>query len=242
MKKTIFVVALSSCLLMSGCSGVSQEEYDSAVSENSQLESEKQALEEKYNTASANYDDLKEKYDKLSADYEKLEQDNQTLKEENELLSNRVAEAESSSQETVSSSEENAGDYPEQKRDYVLSLKYGSYKTENGSIWYLDAGNTNSYITYPEDLGYAIDDKVALNIFSDMVDVMVNGLQVKSLYIPMASFFVCEPDGDLIATAMPMIVGESISGMPLTFYGNYEYLNDTEAALLVQSAWNSENQ
>ncbi len=241
MKKTIFALCLCTCVLLSGCSGVSQEEYDSAVSLNSELESKREEWEDSYNEASKKIDDLKEKYDKLSDDAEKLKQDNKELKEENESLNSRVSELENNSQEPVSENEETSYDKSEQKREYVLSLGYGSYVTENGSTWYLDAENTDSYITYPEDLGYAIDDKVALNIFSDMADVMANGLQVKSSYIPMASFFVCEPDGDLIATAMPMIVGESISGMPLTFYGNYEYLNDTEAALLVQSAWNSEN-
>lgn len=239
MKKTIFALCLCTCVLISGCSGVSQEEYDSAVSLNSELESKREAWEDSYNAASKKFDDLKEKYDKLSDDAEKLKQDNKELKEENESLNSRISELENNSQDPVSENEETSYDKSEQKREYVLSLGYGSYVTEKGSTWYLDANNADSYITYPEDLGYNIDDAAAYNIFSDMADIMVNGLQNKSA-IPMASFFVCENDGTLIATTLPMIVGEELEGFPLTFYGDYSYINDLEDTQLVQSAWSSD--
>lgn len=75
MKKTIFALCLCTCVLLSGCSGVSREEYDSLASSNSQMESENQALEEKYDSVSGKYNELKGKYDKLSADYETLKKD-----------------------------------------------------------------------------------------------------------------------------------------------------------------------
>ena len=84
MKKTIFAIALGSCLLMSGCSGVSQEEYDSAVSLNSELESKREAWEDLYNAASKKNDDLKEKYDKLKKQYEDLQLDYSLLQSRTE--------------------------------------------------------------------------------------------------------------------------------------------------------------
>lgn len=75
MKKTIFALCLCTCVLLSGCSGVSREEYNSLASSNSQMESENQALEEKYDSVSGKYNELKGKYDKLSADYETLKKD-----------------------------------------------------------------------------------------------------------------------------------------------------------------------
>lgn len=65
MKKAILALCLCACTLVSGCSGVSQEEYNSLTSSNSQMKSENQGLEEKYNG-------LKDKFDRLSADYETL--------------------------------------------------------------------------------------------------------------------------------------------------------------------------
>lgn len=71
MKKTFFVLCLCTCVLLSGCSGVSREEYDSLASSNSQMETENQALGEKY-------DGLKDKYDQLSADYETLKSETES--------------------------------------------------------------------------------------------------------------------------------------------------------------------
>ena len=92
-------------------------------------------------------------------------------------------------------------------------------------------------------MGYDIDDKAALNIFSDMADILANGLLNNSLMYPTASFTVCSPNGTAIATSMLTVMGENnILGLPLCFFGEYEYLNDTEATQRVQSAWNSKSE
>ena len=39
MKKTIFALCVCTCVLLSGCSGVSQEEYNSLKEQNSDLNS-----------------------------------------------------------------------------------------------------------------------------------------------------------------------------------------------------------
>ena len=128
-------------------------------------------------------------------------------------------------------------------KEHILSLGCGSYKTENGSTWYLEDSSANAYVAYPEDIGYDIDDNVAIYLFSDMVDIIANGLQVKSEMYPMASFTVCKTDGTLIATALFIVMGENnTAGFPLTFYGDYDYLNDTEATKMVQDVWNGNSE
>lgn len=46
MKKSVLAMALLAVVLMSGCSGVSQESYNSLVTENENLKSENSALKE----------------------------------------------------------------------------------------------------------------------------------------------------------------------------------------------------
>lgn len=90
MKKTFLALCLCTCVLLSGCSGTSREEYDSLASSNSQMESENQALEEKC-------DGLKDKYDQLSADYETLKSetenfDNSSLEQDISFLKQMLVE------------------------------------------------------------------------------------------------------------------------------------------------------
>lgn len=237
MKKTVFALCVCVCVLLSGCSGVSQEAYNSAISLYSELESKQEVLEESYNSVSKDYDELKNKYDELSSDNEKLKQDNEVLKKENESLNSSIAELENAEQELDS---ENQG-VSEFKKDYILSLGYGTYTTKDGSTWHIDTNDSNSYVAYLEDLSYNMDNKAALNIFSDMADIIVNGLQIKSQLIPSASFFICKPDGTLVASAMIIVAGEEkFGGFPLFFFGEYEYLNYTEATQMVRGAWSGE--
>lgn len=262
MKKTIFAIALSSCLLMSGCSGVSQEEYDSMVSANSQLESEKQALEEKYNAASGEYDNLKEKYDDLSADTEKIKQDNDTLKQdneslkkENESLNSRIQELENA-QNSLSSDMESTPDIVESSvtdeqvsenaefsKEYITAHNYGTLTTENGSLWYLSSETQNHFIAYIDDLGYELDEKSAFGIVSDAV-ILTTDYSVlhHNDYSVSTLVSVHEPNGTPVCAALLMYLSDSaesgkIYGTPLTYVGDYAYLNDTDATRYVQDMW-----
>lgn len=58
MKKKIFILTFVGCMLLSGCSKVSQEEYDS--------------LKTKYDNLVENNNDLSDQYDKVKANYEQL--------------------------------------------------------------------------------------------------------------------------------------------------------------------------
>lgn len=56
MKKSLFAATLAGVMLLVGCSGVSQESYNSVVAENESLKSEKESLEVKSDATSENKD------------------------------------------------------------------------------------------------------------------------------------------------------------------------------------------
>lgn len=65
MKKSLIAAALAASLLLSGCSGVSQEEYNSLVEENSRLQAENSSLQSQYDKLNIEYaatNDLLESY------------------------------------------------------------------------------------------------------------------------------------------------------------------------------------
>lgn len=77
MKKIVMIVAVF--MLLTGCSSVSQEEYNSLCSQNSNLESlicelqtNKANLEEKMNTLTSSYDVLNSSYEQLKKDTEQF--------------------------------------------------------------------------------------------------------------------------------------------------------------------------
>lgn len=79
MKRHFMALAAAACLMLSGCSsGVSQEEYDSLASKNSELQ-------EKINSVNLINSDL-------SSDNSALEEENKKLKEEKEELTIKVEE------------------------------------------------------------------------------------------------------------------------------------------------------
>lgn len=54
MKKSVLAAALAAVVMLSGCSGVSQENYNSLVEENSRLQSENSNLKETNNNSEDN--------------------------------------------------------------------------------------------------------------------------------------------------------------------------------------------
>lgn len=73
MKKSVLAVALVAMVMLSGCSGVSQEEYNSLVAENSRLQEANTSLENENKEAQTRNDHLVKSYNALQEDYDKLE-------------------------------------------------------------------------------------------------------------------------------------------------------------------------
>lgn len=261
MKKSIFAVTICSCLLLSGCSGVSQEEYSSMLSANSKLEAdntdlqnEYSDLESKYNSLLSERDSLKKENDNLNSQVQELESKCESLSSDigkltDELDSTSAKNSELSAEQQVESNSESSVLEEENNivaqfsKNSIESLNFGTVFTESGSKWYIKSKSDNQFITYPESLGYEINDSVALFIMNDIVDLTVKHLPNKDSAT--ITIYINEPDGSLICSAyilvLPSTSGEGeIYGIPLVFAGDYDYLNDTDATHIAQDMWATE--
>ena len=75
MKKPVLAAALAGVMLFSGCSGVSQDEYNSLLEANSQLTSQNEELSSKLNRQLSNNTSLSEENKKITEEYEQLKKD-----------------------------------------------------------------------------------------------------------------------------------------------------------------------
>lgn len=78
MKKSILTAILAGVMLLSGCSGVSEESYNSVVAENTKLQSEKSSLESEKSKIEGENSELQSKI----AELEQQNSDNEALIEE----------------------------------------------------------------------------------------------------------------------------------------------------------------
>lgn len=83
MKKSLFALAMAACLALTGCSGVSQEEYDEVVEENEHLASEVERIEQKAESYN------QEVIDGI-LENERLSNENNALKAQNDFLNNQL--------------------------------------------------------------------------------------------------------------------------------------------------------
>ena len=85
MKRILFVILAAVVLAVSltGCSGVSQEEYDALVAENAELQNDNDELNNKC-------DSLEKDNSELTDDIAELQSDNSALKNENQRLENNL--------------------------------------------------------------------------------------------------------------------------------------------------------
>lgn len=74
MKKHFVSIAVAACIMFSGCSGVSQEEYDNLENANSDLMQKNQTLNDKYDALSKKYESLEDEYEGLEKEYDDLDE------------------------------------------------------------------------------------------------------------------------------------------------------------------------
>lgn len=75
MKKQFIAAVLAGAVLLSGCSGVSQESYNSVVAENEKLKTNNDATLSQKNDLAKQYGDLQSKYDELQSNYDSLKKE-----------------------------------------------------------------------------------------------------------------------------------------------------------------------
>lgn len=181
MRKVILALSLCTCVLFSGCSGVSQEEYNSLTSSNSQMETENQTLGKKYN-------ELKDKYDQLSVDYETLKSetenhDNSSLEQDISFLKQMLVEFAKAtvlpdSQLTDSYIEEEAYD----NVGYLDSKQYDNMHYRSYSKFASDLNkNDIAYVIYRNTLGFR----------EDVNEMGGNATIVRAYYDSNSEFIMC---------------------------------------------------
>lgn len=92
MKKAIFAAALAAIVLLSGCSGVSQENYNSLVTENESIKSENSKLESENSSLKSENASLQEENSSLKSDNDSLKSNsnnstgNETTENQNDIF------------------------------------------------------------------------------------------------------------------------------------------------------------
>lgn len=72
MKKRILICGVVLMLLLQGCGGVPQEEYDNLVKANEELSGELESLKTEYEKVNSSYEKLGGEYETLKTEYEKI--------------------------------------------------------------------------------------------------------------------------------------------------------------------------
>lgn len=201
MKKSILAAALAAVMLLSGCSGVSEESYNSVVAENTNLQSEKSALEsEKSKIASENTE--------LKAKIAELEKQNSELRDE----LNSQGDNTSSSNETFAYSE------------FTSTAK--AFKIEEtGNKWWHD--DMNTFVSYIEENEYLhkSDDELVVNAYYDMLKCVVD---YPSSLVQFYVFAISKKDGSCVAIGFLSVTGEGDNkklSTALEWSGEFSRLN-----------------
>lgn len=198
MKKDFAALIMAFCITLTGCNSVSQDEYDSVVSLNSELQSKNEQLET----------ELKEVKESLESAEELVEQ--VRIAAQNVLSQNEQSTTNSQQQETSTSEAEITGDYI----DYV---------TPNGLHWiiYDSTAIRKCFVVIDTTRFAGYNDEFIINTVYDIVEDFAfsyeNDASISYLYVLNAN-------GDVIAFTGMTIAGPSEDG--ITWFGEYEKYND----------------
>lgn len=179
MKKSIIVILLTACLFLSGCSGVSQEEYNSLLEENARLQEENGELSETGAQLLGTMSSLKEQFDTLTSDYEKLKEEAQPFLElseaerQAEMARLEKEEAERKAQEEAERLEEEAKGYETGITFEDISRSPDTYKGKKvkftGTILQIIEGYVYNEARMSTNGKY--DDVIYINYNTSIIDV-----------------------------------------------------------------------
>lgn len=88
MKKTVLAILIVCSLFLQGCSGISQEEYDSLKQDRDSLQEEYNSLKQDKNTLQGEYDSLKQNNDTLQKEYNTLVKNKDDLENDLKRINN----------------------------------------------------------------------------------------------------------------------------------------------------------
>lgn len=218
MKKSIIAAALAGVMLLTGCSGVSEESYNSVVAENEKLKSEKSALEsEKTKATSENAD--------LQAKVADLEQQNSELQDQ---LNEQQNTSPGNSDATNDEMQEILEKY--KKENFTVNA------TKIGNWYYTTNLAGLEGVTYIENHDLSNDDEFVKNAYLDMLN-LIKEVPHQGMY----SYTWAKENGENVGIAM--FVGTSVGNvaMPITWIGELSRLNDNATNKSYSQIWTSNN-
>jgi len=217
MKKSVLAAALAGVMLLSGCSGVSQDEYNSLLEEKTKLETENSSL--------------KSDNSKLESESSTLKSENESLQAENSELQDKINEKEPNSKPT-----ENNEISDNLKKDTFI-IGATQFETSKSNKWYYVEGNTMGItaVTYVDDYNDIDDDIFVRNAFMDIIDITVEKPR-KGVY----SFNWAKENGEIVGHAFSMnIMGNTSQN--IEWNGDYSHLNDNSTFQTLFKSWSNTN-
>ncbi|MBD5130603.1 MAG: PCRF domain-containing protein [Ruminococcaceae bacterium] len=183
MKKIFSIILCAVVVLTAGCSGVSQEEYNSLMEENSNLKSENNELKSKYDTLVSDTEDFRKlSEDEKAAELARAEKDRieaeETQRQAQEEADRLAAEREAKEEEERKAEEE--ARFAEEAKGYETGITFeqlarnpDDYRDKKvkftGSVLQVIEGEYGSNsIRLATDGGY--DDVILANYSTDIID------------------------------------------------------------------------
>lgn len=205
MKKSILTAILAGVMLLSGCSGVSEESYNSVVAENERLKSENNSLKsdnESLSISNKVSEDLLKEYGQEIADLKKQ------LNEQSE------SEANPNNSDTSSFV---YADFTRTAKEFTID--------ETGNKWWHD--DMNTFVSYVEENEYLhkSDDELVVNAYYDMLKCVVD---YPSSLIQFYVFAISKKDGSCVAMGFLSVTGEGDNkklSTSLKWSGEFSRLN-----------------
>ena len=184
MKKIFSIILCAAVVLTAGCSGVSQESYNSLVEENSRLQSEKNELKSKYDTLVSDTEDFRKlSEDEKAAELAKAEKDRieaEEAKRQAQEEADRLA-AEREAQEEAERKAEEEARLAEEAKGYETGITFEQLSRTpddyinkkvkfTGSVLQVIEGETGvNMIRLATDGKY--DDVILAHYLTDIIDV-----------------------------------------------------------------------
>lgn len=250
MKKVLSIILVA--IMLTGCSSVSQEEYNSLVKENEQITGKYENLQNNYDIFNKNYDKLKSSYDELQKNFDEYKSKNielqanyNTYKTNYDVLKTKYDKLQSDYEKLKADFETTSKATSESENitisDDVLNLQKDMQATVGTTEQLCKSAISSKYkkiytehsldVWYDTDYGFIMyiddyhnrdDEKILQYAAVDILDIFIEYAGKKMIF----SFNWVKKDGTLVGNASGSLIGSSVMQLlPMYWYGEYNRLN-----------------
>ncbi len=219
MKKSVLAMVLAASLFLTGCSGISQEEYNSLLEENVRLQEEKSNLETHIDELNSHNQSLNSENDDITAKNERLLEEISML---NSQIEDLTALPSAETMETNGSEELPLNEWlsyentlNEMQDEYVLG--------ENpGDKWYYRG--LGLFVTYIDDESYSnkTDEELITGAYTQM---SLNVIAHPNNLVPLYVFEWVKKNGEIMANGFVTVDENEKVLHTLEWNGEYSHLN-----------------